>query len=50
MEALGKKYDCQFPFGASAKVDAFAQFFIDRFGKEEMNKVAKINFANYKRI
>lgn len=50
MEAMGQNYGTKFPFGASAKVDVFTQSFIDRFGKEEMNKVAKINFANYKRI
>ncbi|MCI7213765.1 MAG: ribonuclease HIII [Bacillales bacterium] len=50
MEQLDKIYDLHFPFGASAKVDKFGIEFVKKFGKEELNKVAKMNFANISRI
>ena len=50
MKQLDKIYDVHFPFGASAKVDQFGIEFVKRYGKEELNKVAKMNFANISRI
>ena len=50
MEQLDKIYDVHFPFGANAKVDKFGIEFVKKFGKEELNKVAKMNFANISRI
>lgn len=50
MEQLDKIYDLHFPFGANAKVDKFGIEFVKKFGKEELNKVAKMNFANISRI
>ena len=39
-----------FPFGASKKVTAFAKEFLDKYGEEELYKVAKKNFANYSEV
>ena len=49
-DALDKKYKTNIPFGASSKVDEFATKFVKKYGIEELNKIAKINFANYKKI
>lgn len=50
MAALSAKYKMNIPFGASAKVDAFAQVFVNKHGVDELRKVAKCNFENYKRL
>ena len=50
MEKLNKKYDVKIPLGAGKKVDEFAKKFVKTFGKEELNKVVKMNFANYKNL
>lgn len=50
MDALSKKYELEFPFGASTKVDEFAKKFIKKFGVAELNKVVKKNFVNYKNL
>ena len=47
---LEKKYGMSFPFGASSKVDEFAKEFLKKFGKEELDKLVKKNFANYKKL
>lgn len=49
-QKLEKKYKMTFPFGANKKVDEFASSFIDKYGIDEFNKIAKKNFANYKKI
>ena len=49
-DALEKKYKMTFPCGASKSVNVFAKKFIAKYGLEEFNKIAKINFANYKEI
>ena len=50
MEKLSEKYKMDFPFGASKKVTAFAKEFLERYGEEELYKVAKKNFANYNEV
>ena len=50
MAEMNKKYGVEFPFGASEAVTTFAKKFIKKFGKDELKKVAKINFANYKKL
>ena len=50
MDALNEKYGRLFPYGAGGAVDSFAQEFLDEFGQEELGKVAKVHFANYKRL
>ena len=50
MEKLSEKYGMDFPFGASKKVTEFAKRFLDKYGEEELYKVAKKNFANYNEV
>ena len=50
MKKLSEKYNMNFPFGASKKVTTFAKEFLDKYGEEELNKVAKKNFANYREV
>lgn len=50
MEKLSEKYEMDFPFGASKKVTEFAKRFLDKYGEEELYKVAKKNFANYSEV
>ena len=47
---LEKKYDMEFPFGAGKQADAFLDRFIEKYGKEELLKISKGNFANLKKI
>ena len=49
MMKLGAQYGCDFPLGAAALTTRFAKEFIAKHGVEEMNKVAKTNFANMKK-
>ncbi|MCR5348296.1 MAG: ribonuclease HIII [Bacilli bacterium] len=50
MEEMGKRYDMEFPLGAGPSVNRFGKSFVKRFGVEELQKVAKVNFANMKKI
>ena len=50
MEVLNEKYQMDIPKGASTKVDEFTQEFINKFGKEELKHICKINFVNYKNL
>ena len=50
MERLSEKYEMEFPFGASKKVTEFAKAFLEKYGEEELYKVAKKNFANYNEV
>lgn len=50
MEKLSEKYGMEFPFGASKKVTEFAKKFLEKYGEEELYKVAKKNFANYDEV
>lgn len=45
-DAMDEQYDFKFLKGASSKVDQNIRSFVDRFGKEELYKVAKVHFAN----
>ncbi len=47
---LEKKYGMSIPCGAGNKVDEFAKEFLTKFGIDEFNKLAKKNFANYKKL
>ena len=50
MERLSEKYETDFPFGASKRVTEFAKKFLEKYGEEELYKVAKKNFANYNEV
>ncbi len=50
MEKMNETYQFSFPFGAGKRVDEAIQDFINKYHKEELTKVAKINFKNYKNI
>ncbi len=50
LEELSKQYGMEIPLGASSKVDKFALEFVEKYGLEELNKITKHNFANYKDI
>ena len=47
-DALEKKYHMSIPFGAAKKADEFAKEFVAKYGLDELKKIAKINFANFK--
>lgn len=49
-DELNKKYKTTIPFGASSKVNEFAKKFLSKYGEDELNKIAKKNFANYKQL
>ena len=50
MEKLSEKYKMDFPFGASKRVTEFAKEFVNKYGEEELYKIAKKNFANYNEV
>ena len=50
LEVMNEKYNVIFPKGASIKVDEFAKEFVDKYGISELQKVAKCNFSNYKKL
>jgi ribonuclease HIII len=50
MQEMSKKYGMDFPFGAGTDVDKFAKKFVKKFGKEKLREVAKLNWANYKKL
>ena len=49
-DKLDEKYGVDFPFGASKKVDEFAQELAKKISKEEFDSLVKMNFKNYKKI
>lgn len=50
MRVLRERYGLSFPLGASPQVDECAKDFVEKYGYEELTKVAKMNFANAKKI
>ena len=50
MEKLSKKVDTILPLGASTTVDNTGKLLVQRYGKEILNKVAKLNFKNTEKI
>ena len=50
MDLLSKKYGMEIPYGASKKVTEFAKKFVNKYGFDELDKVVKKNFANYKEL
>ena len=50
MDKLSKKYNVTIPKGASDKVDEVAKQIINKYGKDELNKIVKLNFKNINKI
>jgi ribonuclease HIII len=50
LERMGRQYDMTFVKGAGEEVDACAAAFVDRYGIDELSKVAKVHFKNTERI
>ncbi len=50
LDAMSEKYQMTFPKGAGAPADEFAEEFVNKYGKSELLKVAKCNFANYRKL
>ena len=49
-EKLEKKYKMSIPFGAGTKADEFVQEFLQKYGEDELEKLVKKNFNNYKKL
>lgn len=50
MNVIGNKYGVTIPFGASQKVTDFAKEFVKTYGKDNLLKVVKKNFANLSEV
>lgn len=50
MKELSLKYKMNIPFGANYKVTEFAKKFILKYSKEELDKIVKKKFINYKEL
>lgn len=50
MKALGEELGKEIPKGAGKEVDAFAKDIVNEYGMEKLNEIAKVHFANTKKI
>jgi ribonuclease HIII len=50
MEKMSKLYDMVMPKGAGDAVDRVALAFVKKYGLEELGKIAKVHFRNYRKI
>ena len=50
VEKLENKYQMSFPLGAGKAVTEAAKAFLEKYGLEEFDKIAKKNFANYREV
>lgn len=50
MDEMSERYQVVFPKGAGRPVDEFLNEFLKSYNKEELVKVAKLNFKNYKNL
>ncbi len=50
MDKLSNKYGISIPKGASAEVDKVIKDIISKYGKNELDKIAKINFKNTQKV
>jgi ribonuclease HIII len=50
MDAMGKRFGVVFPKGAGVEVDSFAKDFLASHDEETLERVAKKNFANWKKL
>jgi len=50
MDEMSEKYQMVFPKGAGKPVDEFLDEFLQSYSKDELIKVAKLNFKNYRNL
>ena len=50
MEKLSKKVNISLPLGASTVVDETGKKIVEKYGKEKLNEIAKLNFKNTEKI
>ena len=50
MKAMGEEINKEIPKGAGKEVDAFAKEIINEYGKDKLNELVKLHFANTKKI
>ncbi len=50
MNEMSKKYEIDFPKGASAKVIEVGKNFVEEFGENRLNEVAKLHFKTFDKI
>jgi len=50
IKKLEEQYGMEFPLGASKRVTEFAKTFKEKYGIEELEKIAKKNFANFSEV
>ena len=50
MDKLSKKYNLNIPKGANEQVDNIAKQIVAKYGKGELEKIAKMNFKNIEKI
>ena len=50
MNKLSKEIDMIIPKGASTIVDDFGKRFVEKYGKDKLREVAKLNFKNTEKI
>lgn len=49
-DKMEEYYQCEIPKGAGKEVDKFGKTFIQKFGKDELGKIAKLHFKNSEKI
>ena len=50
MEKLSKETGISLPLGASTVVDETGKKIVEKYGKEKLSKIAKLNFKNVEKI
>lgn len=50
MQKMDAYYELSFPLGAGERVDEFLKSFKEKYGKDELKKVAKLNFKNLNKL
>jgi len=50
MKKLSELYAMTLPKGAGSNVDEAARKFVAKYGREELGKIAKLHFKNYKKV
>lgn len=50
MKTMSEKLGVELPKGSSSEVDKVAKAIVDKYGKEKLKEIAKLNFKNMERI